>query len=57
MREQAARRITPLEALQPWRCWQDTLWRLADELGVTHDALLDRLRPAGAEERSGLPHD
>lgn len=54
VREQTARRLIPLEALQPWRSWQGTLWQLADELGVTHDVLLDRLRTASAGERSVL---
>lgn len=54
VREQTARRLIPLEALQPWRSWQGTLWHLADELGVTHDVLADRLRTASAGERAVL---
>lgn len=54
VREQTARRLIPLEALAPWRSWQGTLWQLADELGVTHDVLADRLRTASAGEREVL---
>lgn len=54
VREQTARRLISLEDFLPWRAWQGTLWQLADELGVTHDVLTDRLRTASAGERLPL---
>lgn len=58
VRKQTARQLIPLEAPQPWRSCQGTVWHQTEELGVTQDALLDRLRtvnrPRWDCKRSGV---
>ncbi|MFC4903805.1 ImmA/IrrE family metallo-endopeptidase [Kocuria oceani] len=51
VREDAARRLLPLQALYTHRHWQGRLYGLAEDLGVTEAVLTDRLRWLTQEER------
>lgn len=54
VREHAARRLVPIQALYDHRHWQGRLYGLAEDLGVTEAVLTDRLRWLTHEERMVL---